>query len=318
MVARITRLLILLQCLFGVAVFFIASRLLHIQNFWLAGALGVGLVLAGRLSITANSFLLARLYRSETPARFQINWRLASQLFRSEFNASMISSSWSMAFCSFERRPARNPRGLPVLLIHGYGCNSGYWHSMSQRLADARISHHAVNLEPILTNIDNYVPIIDRAVDALLRDSGQSKIIVVAHSMGGLATRAYLRDHGSSRIAKVVTLGTPHKGTGLANHGAGENSRQMRHEFANGGSASAWILKLAATESAATRSLFVSVYSHHDNIVAPQMSAHLDGAVNIELRGIGHVAMALNAEVQHLVISQILMTDADQEPATHS
>ncbi len=312
MVARITRLLILLQCLFGLAISFVAIKLLHVQNYWLAGALGIAVILVGRLSITANSFLLARLYRSETPAQFQINWRQASQLFRSEFNATMISSSWSMAFRSFEKRPAKKPRGLPVLLIHGYGCNSGYWYWMSQRLADARISHHAVNLEPVLTDIDNYVPIIARAVDTLLHDSGHAKIIIVAHSMGGLAARAYLRDYGNSRIAKVITLGTPHNGTSLANHGAGESSRQMRREFAHGGSASGWILKLAQTENAVTRGLFVSIYSHHDNIVAPQISSHLDGAVNIELRGIGHVAMALNPEVQDLVIRQILAVDADK------
>ena len=283
------------------------------QNYWIAAGLGVGLVLLARLSITANSFVLAWLYRSETPAQFQLNWRQASRLFRSEFNASMISSSWSMAFRSFEKRPAKSPRGLPVLLIHGYGCNSGYWHSMSQQLGAAQISHHAVSLEPVLTDIDNYVPTIARAVDMLASECGSRQIIIVAHSMGGLASRAYLRDHGNQRIAKVITLGTPHGGTGLANHGAGENSRQMRREIGNGGGPSTWLRQLETSESAATRRLFVSIYSHHDNIVAPQMSSHLDGATNLPMHGIGHVAMALNHDVQTLVVEQILGTESAAE-----
>ena len=316
MVARITRLLILLQCAFGLGVFFAAVKLLQIQNYWLAAGLAVGVVLLGRLSITANSFLLAWLYRSETPSQFQIDWRQASRLFRSEFNATMISSSWSMAFRSFEKRLSSTPRGLPVLLIHGYGCNSGYWHWMSKRLGKAHITHHAVNLEPVLTDIDNYVATISRAVDTLAAETGSAQVIIVAHSMGGLASRAYLRDHGDRHIAKVITLGTPHGGTGLANHGAGENSRQMRREPANGGSPSAWLRALEASESAAIRHLFVSIYSHHDNIVAPQISSHLAGATNIQIQGVGHVAMALNNDVQELVIEHILSTTGRQTPTT--
>lgn len=307
MVARLARLLILLQGLFGVAFFFSAVKLLHVQNLWLAAALSIFLIALIRISITANSFLLARLYRSETPAQFQINWRQASALLRSEFNASLISSSWSMAFRTFEKRPAAHPVGLPVLLIHGYGCNSGYWHSMSRRLSAANITHHAVNLEPVLAGIDSYVPTIHHAIETLIAESRATHVIIVAHSMGGLASRAYLRDHGIERIAKVITLGTPHRGTGLANHGAGENSRQMRHSLdANGGSASDWILQLEKSENAALRARFVSIYSHHDNIIAPQISSHFDGATNIELHGIGHVAMALHRTVQDQVIQQIL------------
>ena len=60
----------------------------------------------------------------------------------------MISSSWSMPFCSFNQRVSMQPRGLPVLLIHGYGCNSGYWHAMSdgpagQSAADAKAAYDA-------------------------------------------------------------------------------------------------------------------------------------------------------------------------------
>ena len=121
--------------------------------------------------------------------------------------------------------------------------------------------------------------------------------------------RVYLRDHGSARIAKIITLGTPHHGTGLANLGIGINSRQMRREGSpRGNGPSAWLRRLEESEDPTTRKLFVSIFSHHDNIIAPQTSSYLPGARNIEFHGIGHVALALNAQVQALVLDEVRNT----------
>jgi pimeloyl-ACP methyl ester carboxylesterase len=37
--------------------------------------------------------------------------------------------------------------------------------------------------------------------------------------MGGLVARAYLARHGAGRVAKLVTMGSPHHGTSLARLG---------------------------------------------------------------------------------------------------
>lgn len=68
---------------------------------------------------------------------------------------------------------------------------------------------------------------------------------------------------------------------------------------------SAWLQQLAARESRQRYALFVSIYSHHDNIIAPQTSSHLPGARNIDIHGIGHVALGLNPRVQEIVIDEI-------------
>lgn len=306
MVSRITRALILLQ-LAAAAIFFVLARTLwHIQSWWVAAILSIGLVYLFRLLITSNNFFLAWLYSSETPENYRLNWRQALRLFRGEFNATMLSSSWSMPFRTFSQRLSSNPTGLPVLFIHGYGCNSGYWDAMSRLLVDAHISHAAVDLEPVFGGIDDFVPIVQRAVESLCSVTGKGKIIIVAHSMGGLVARAYLRTHGSARIAKVITLGTPHHGTGLANSGIGLNGRQMRWTGrAHNGRPSEWLQELDQTEDRALRPLFVSIYSHHDNIISPQTSSHLPGAENIEFHGIGHVALALHPAVQARVLQEI-------------
>ena len=57
------------------------------------------------------------------------------------------------------------------------------------------------------------IPWIDRARHA----SGSDKVILVAHSMGGLVSRSYIQGgQYRSDVAKLITLGTPHLGAPLS------------------------------------------------------------------------------------------------------
>jgi len=306
MIARITRLLLALQLLVACGAVLSALKLWHADPAS-AALLGIALVLALRLLVTANNFSLAWRYRSETPGAFRLGPRQACALFFGEYKATMLASSWTMPFRAFARKTAPAPATLPVLLIHGYGCNSGYWQPMSKALTHAGISHYAIDMEPVACGIDEYVPLIEAAIDRMFRETGQRRVVIVAHSMGGLAARAYLRVHGAERIARIITLGTPHHGTALARFGIGLNTAQMRW-IAGGqeGRCSEWLRELAARENQAVRRLFVSLYSHHDNIIAPQTSSRLPGAKNIAFRGIGHVALASHPAVQAQVVREIV------------
>jgi len=313
MVAIISRLLLLVQIAIVAGV---VCALMHLFGMRTIPALlaGTATLLLVRMLITANNFRLAWRLGSATPPPYRLNLRKACRLYLEEFRSSMLSSSWSMPFGAFTGYEAPQSRGLPVLLIHGYGCNSGYWRSMSRRLRAAGITHHALSLEPVFGTIDSFVPVVHAAVERLCRDSGSQRIVLLAHSMGGLVARAYLCAHGEERIARVITLGTPHHGTGLANFGVGSNSAQMRRvPGAIGNTPSAWLQQLFAQENSGRYALFISIYSHHDNIIAPQTSSHLPGARNIALDGIGHVALGLNPRVQKIVIDEIRAAGRDAE-----
>lgn len=317
MVTSITRTLLALQLLVAAGIGWLAKRHFHVEPTALAALAGLIFVLLLRLLITANNFFLAWRFSSDTPDEYRLTWRQACTLFSGEFKATMIASSWTMPFHAFTKRIAPQPIGLPVLLIHGYGCNSGYWHSMSNALQRERISHYAVSLESVLCGIDEYVPLVQTAVERLCSETGQCRILIVAHSMGGLAARAYLRKCSSHRIAKIITLGTPHHGTGLAQFGLGMNTVQMRWTAGEQeGLASPWLRALEADESPETYRLFVSIFSHHDNIVSPQTSSYLVGAKNIALYGIGHVALASDPRVQALVIDEIRAASRNTPEAT--
>ena len=271
---------------------------------------GLGVVVLVRALISANNFLMSRRAASATPPEFRLGATAGLRLFGEEFRASMLQSSWIMPRARPSRRIFPESSAAPVLLLHGYGCNSGYWAHLVPLLDAARISHACADLEPLGGDIDGYVPAVAAAVDALCRDSGAARVVILAHSMGGLVARAYLRKHGAAQVARVITLGTPHHGTSLANLGLGANARQMRRARTGATPESDWLRALEAQEGEATRTLVTSIYSHHDNIVAPQTSSYLSGARNIALGGVGHVALGSNKHVLSCIMHELARDSA--------
>lgn len=178
-----------------------------------------------------------------------------------------------------------------MLLVHGFMCNRGLWSDWYAPLAEQGSPVIAVNLEPMLGSIDDYVATLDEAVTRLTAATGLPPL-VVAHSMGGLAVRAWMRavPGADARVFHVVTLGTPHHGTWLARWGHGTNARQMRYR-------SPWIQALAAAEPAGRYRLFTCWHTCGDNIVFPLGTAALHGAKVLYLPHVGHVALAGHPEV---------------------
>ncbi len=57
---------------------------------------------------------------------------------------------------------------------------------------------------------------LEKLVRDLLNETGAEKVVILAHSMGGLAARAYIQTTGASFVDRLITIGTPHAGTILA------------------------------------------------------------------------------------------------------
>jgi len=299
---QLLRLVLLVQALVACAIGAAAAR--AGAGPWQAAAIGLGSIVLVRLAINANNFVMSRRVASPTPHQHQISVPGALRMFGEEFAASMLASSWHMPRARPRMRIHPDCRTPPVLLLHGYGCNSGYWAHLTPLLDAAGISHATLDLEPLTGDIDGFADAIEEGATRLRREAGAQQVIVVGHSMGGLAARAWLRRHGSTHAARVITLGTPHHGTCLATFGIGINAMQMQRAGVDG-PACAWLRALAAHEDAATRARITSIYTHHDNIVAPQTSGHLEGARNVELGGVGHVALGRNRRVLALVMDEI-------------
>jgi triacylglycerol lipase len=204
------------------------------------------------------------------------------------------------------------PASVPaVVLVHGFFCNRGFWLPWMERLHAQGIPYVSVNLEPIFGSIDDYIPIVDEAVARAKALTGQVPT-VICHSMGGLATRAWMAatPGAASRVQRIITIGTPHRGTWLARFSHLANGRQMRHDCDWQQSLMARELQLHPQRNAER---FVCWYSNTDNIVFPASTATLPGADNRLVTGAAHVALAFHPRV--MAESLAMVASADRSPS---
>jgi pimeloyl-ACP methyl ester carboxylesterase len=194
--------------------------------------------------------------------------------------------------------PPPGQQALPVLLVHGFVCNHRVWDTVTPQLRAQGHSVLALDLEPLFTSIDDYAPLIENGVNQLCHQAGSAQVVLVGHSMGGLAIRAWLRAYGAGRAAKLVTLGTPHQGTQAPQWVNVSNGAQMAW-------GSHWLSYLAQSETLATLGRMHLALTQHDNIVYPQREQRLMGAQVTEFSGIGHLRMCLDDRVIGWLLNEV-------------
>jgi len=120
------------------------------------------------------------------------------------------------------------------------------------------------------------------AVNAL--ESG-AQIDLIGHSLGGIVARVALEDvELASRVATLVTVGSPHGGTQAARLAAKPPTVELRPD-------SPLMARLAAQlpwPGPPSRPRLVAFWSRADLLVMPATAARLDGAENIELPRFTH------------------------------
>ncbi len=192
--------------------------------------------------------------------------------------------------------------GTPILLVHGYVSNRGLMWAVRKRLAAASLGPvYTVNLRPMFGSIDEMVPGLAARIDTICLETGASSVNIVAHSMGGLVVRAYLVAHAeSARVARLITLCSPHQGTQMAVLGLGRCVREMRP-------GSERLKALLAAESATPKPPTLSVYTLNDDLVYPAESSRLAWAENLPMSGVGHVSLMSSKPVAERVIAALKM-----------
>lgn len=137
--------------------------------------------------------------------------------------------------------------------------------------------------------------------------TGAAKVDLVGHSQGGLVARSYVKDFGGAgRVDSLVTLGTPHRGTRIANLAAvlgfGDClSIAACRQMAIG---SSWLKKLNAGDDTIGDVRYTTFRTALDELVRPVSRATLrDGAVNVKvqrqcpLRVVAHIGLIVDGTV---------------------
>jgi triacylglycerol lipase len=170
--------------------------------------------------------------------------------------------------------------GPVIVLQHGYVHNGGVWFSTARALENGGYRVFTID-QPPYAPIDVMADRLAARIHDVLAKTGVSSVTLIAHSMGGLVARAYLRKYGGAKVQKLITLGSPHHGTFHANLAGGTNGKQMRI-------GNEWLRALNQTAVSVPHA---TIYSIHDTVVAPQDSSFMIDANNVEIEGVGHVAM---------------------------
>ena len=193
-----------------------------------------------------------------------------------------------------------------MLFVHGFVANRAFWNPWLAQLTAQGQPFVAHTIGQPFALLDQQASELTAVVDRIVQATGQPPLIV-AHSMGGLVVRAWLRQEAQqgrdwrARVHRVAVLGSPLAGTGLARWGHAALSRQMRRAQDGG----QWVPQLNADLDAlgVPRALFACWASTSDNMVFPAHSALLAGADQHVLQAVPHVPLAFAPEVMAGVLA---------------
>jgi triacylglycerol esterase/lipase EstA (alpha/beta hydrolase family) len=302
MLARLVRFSIVLELVLYAAL----GAWLHFVHGW--GPAGIvaavlALALGARLGLVGFTSLVGWLNRGERDPAHRIGWSGAVRYLVGEYAALVADSLWLLPFDALAVRadpPLAAAARPPVILVHGYLSNRGYFRGLVAALERAGVRPvFTPNFRVLFSSIEHYAGELHAQIERICAGCGQERVALVCYSMGGLAAREYLRRHGERRVAKLITIASPHHGTVLASMGLGLNARQMHR-------GSELLRELERAEAAAPPRIdAASIWSPHDNLVAPPETSVLAWARSIPLPGVGHVSIVTSPRTFAAVVAEL-------------
>jgi len=258
---------------------------------WPAAIVGAaGGLLGVRAGINAITWVFGMALASPAP---RLGFARTARLMFDEYLAFLLTFVLVIPFERLWMPADRLAKGKqPILLVHGYGCSRGVWWLLRRRLEAAGHTVASVSLAPPHVSLGRLEPILSQRIEAVCAATGSPQLTLIGHSMGGLIARCYLARHGNERVARLITLASPHMGSDMSRIGFGQNSREMT-------TGSLWLQDMAAEPLTVPA---VSLRNAYDNYVMPQDNQRLPGAQDIELPPVGHIAMLYDRRVARLLI----------------
>jgi pimeloyl-ACP methyl ester carboxylesterase len=180
-----------------------------------------------------------------------------------------------------------------VVLLHGLGSSPASLWLLAARL---RRAGWAVAVPRLGGRWRTLAEAADRIAIALdqLRETHATADVVVAHGIAGLAVRLLLACRGRRLgVRRLVTLGTPHRGT--------LSGWSLAHEIRPGSAALTELARLPLPAGVEA----VAIASPDDALIVPAENASWPEACNVSVDGSGHLHLLVSARVCAVVAENL-------------
>jgi triacylglycerol esterase/lipase EstA (alpha/beta hydrolase family) len=215
--------------------------------------------------------------------------------------------------------PATELRPGPVLLVPGYGGATAGLQSLADQLTAAGRDATVVRLPGDGTgDLTASANALDAAVTAALARTGEQSVDVVGYSAGGVVARLWVADGHANVVRRVVTLGSPHHGTTLADLAGDVAPDQCPVGCAQLATGSAFLARLNTGDETPDGPTWVSIWTTQDTTVTPPDSAKLAGALNLTVQSVCARAQVTHGQLPTSpLVQQMVRRELRAGPPVH-
>src|SRR6478672_9110282 len=193
--------------------YLLIANWLHWLFGWSYGALAalcIAAAVLGRLLMVTITTTIGFAHRSPREKHHHVGPRGTLAMVLREWVAVLVNNffrfPWHMLALRRDPVPARDGR-IPIVMVHGYFSNRGYFGPLVRALERRGVGPiFTPNFTSAFATIEKLVEELAARIEEITAATGAPQVILVCHSMGGLAARAYLCQHGAARVKKLVTI----------------------------------------------------------------------------------------------------------------
>lgn len=191
---------------------------------------------------------------------------------------------------------ARNSRN-PVVLLHGLAMNRTNWVWVGSRLASRGIGPLYATSYFSPQAVRRSAMHLKSFIERVIAREDAEQVDIVAHSLGGVVARYYIeRLGGKRRVARLVTIASPHRGTLLGRIGLVTSAKELAH-------GSDFLDDLGSPSPGVA---YTSIWSRADAIVVPAESASIAPAGEDRVfDDLGHLSLLLSPRVVDAVAERL-------------
>ena len=215
-----------------------------------------------------------------------------------------------------EPGPVAQDRPGPVLIVPGYGGATGSVQPLADRLTAAGRDVTVVGLPGNGTgDLAAAADALGEAVATAMDRTDAPSVDLIGYSAGGIVSRIWVAEGNAGVVRRVLTLGSPHHGTSLADLAGSLAPSQCPLGCQQLTTGSDLLNGLNAGDETPEGPTWVSIWTVQDQTVTPPDSARLEGAVNVPVQSVcagvrlGHGDLPRSPLVQEMVLAELAPGD---------